>query len=140
MASIRASADRRTFLPGMPTWALLGGVVLVHLLVAFQVRPAPRWNDGIFVLNDARDFPHVPLDHHALRIGTILPTRLFLEVFGYGQWAYYAWPFLTGIMLVIAVFALGTVLFDRWTGAVAALLLVFHPVLVDTIITTASSG
>ncbi len=125
----------RTFLPGLPTWVIALGVVLLHLVVTFLVRPAPRWNDGIFVLNDARSFPHVPLDHHALRIGTILPTRLFLEVFGYGQVTYYAWPFLTGIMLVVAVLALGAVLFDRWVGAVAAVLLVFHPVLVDTVIT-----
>jgi 4-amino-4-deoxy-L-arabinose transferase-like glycosyltransferase len=127
-------APRRTFLPGLPTWLIGLGLVLVHLAVTFQVRPAPRWNDGIFVLNDARDFPHVPLDHHALRIGNLLPVRAFLELFGYGQVAYYAWPFLTAILLVVAVFALGTVVFDRWTGAVATLLLIFHPVMVDTVI------
>ena len=118
----------------MPTWALGVVLVLVHLVVTFLVGRHPRWNDGIFVLNDARDFPHVPLDHHALRIGNLLPVRGFLELFGYGQVAYYAWPFLTAILLVVAVFALGTVLFDRWTGAVATVLLIFHPVLVDTVI------
>ena len=102
--------------------------------MTFQVRPHPRWNDGIFVLNDARDFPDVPLDHHALRIGNLLPVRAFLELFGYGQVAYYAWPFLTAILLVVAVFALGVVLFDRWTSAAATVLLIFHPVLVDTVI------
>ncbi len=125
---------RRTFLPGLPTWAMGLLLVLLHLAVTFQVRPAPRWNDGIFVLNDARDFPHVPLDHHALRIGNLLPVRAFLEMFGYGQVAYYAWPFLTAILLVVAVFALGVVLFDRWTAAAATVLLIFHPVLVDTVI------
>ena len=102
--------------------------------MTFQVRPHPRWNDGIFVLNDARDFPDVPLDHHALRIGNLLPVRAFLELFGYGQVAYYAWPFVTAILLVVAVFALGVVLFDRWTAAAATVLLIFHPVLVDTVI------
>ena len=101
-------------------------------MVALLVRPYPRWNDGIFVLNDASSFPDVPLDHHALRIGNLLPTRLFLDLFGYGQVAYYAWPFLTGILLVVATLALGNVLFGRWVGASAALLMVFHPVLVDT--------
>jgi 4-amino-4-deoxy-L-arabinose transferase-like glycosyltransferase len=127
-------APRRTFLPGLPTWAIGIGLVLVQLAVTFTVRPYPRWNDGILVLNDARNFPHVPLDHHALRIGNLLPVRAFLELFGYGQVAYYAWPFLTGILLVVAVFALGTVLFDRWTAAAATVLLIFHPVLVDTAI------
>ena len=123
-----------TFLPGLPTWVLGLGLVLLHLAVTFVVRPAPRWNDGIFVLNRARDFPDVPLDHHSLRIGNLIPVRGFLEVFGYGQWSYYAWPFLTGVLLVVAVFALGVVLFDRWTSAVATVLLIVHPVLVDTII------
>lgn len=127
-------AHRRSWLPGLPTWAIGAGLLAVHLVVTFLVRPAPRWNDGIFVLNRARDFPNVPLDQHSLRIGNVLPTRGFLEVFGYGQWSYYAWPFLTGILLVVATFALGVVLFDRWTSAVATVLLVVHPVLVDTII------
>ncbi len=116
----------------IPAWALAAGLVVTHLVVAFLVRPYPRWNDGIFVLNNARSFPDVPLDHHALRIGNLLPARLFVELFGYGQVAYYAWPFLTGILLVVATFALGTVLFGRRTGAAAAVLIVFHPALVDT--------
>jgi hypothetical protein len=116
------------------------GLVALHLVVTFQVRPHPRWNDGIFVLDDAAAFPDVPrqLDHHALRIGNIFPVRAFVEVFGYGQWAYYAWPFVTGILLVVAVFWLGRVLFGRWTAAAATVLLVFHPVLVDTVIAVGS--
>jgi len=122
----------------VPTWALGLGLVLLHLVVTFQVRPHPRWNDGIFVLNDAASFPETTrdLDHHALRLGNLLPVRAFLEMFGYGQVAYYAWPFITGVLLVGAVFFLGTVLFERWTSAAATVLLVFHPVLVDTVIRT----
>ena len=120
----------------LPTWAVGLALVALHLLVTLQVRPHPRWNDGIFVLNDAASFPDLTrdLDHHALRIGTIFPTRVFLELFGYGQVAYYAWPFLTGILLVAAVFALGTLLFGRSTAAAATVLLVFHPALVDTVV------
>jgi hypothetical protein len=119
-----------------PAWVLGLGLVLLHLAVTFQVRPHPRWNDGLFVLGDAAAFPDVPrhLDHHALRIGNLLPVRAFLELFGYGQVAYYAWPFLCGILLVVAVFWLGTGLFGRWTAASATVLLIFHPVLVDTVI------
>jgi hypothetical protein len=120
-----------------PTDLAIGlGLVVLHLVVTFQVRPHPRWNDGIFVLDDAAAFPDVPrqLDHHVLRIGNIFPVRAFLELFGYGQVAYYAWPFVTGVLLVVAVFWLGTVLFGRWTAAAATVLLIFHPVLVDTVI------
>jgi 4-amino-4-deoxy-L-arabinose transferase-like glycosyltransferase len=124
----------------VPTWALALGLVALHLVVTFQVRPHPRWNDGIFVLNDAASFPDLTrdLDHHALRIGNIFPVRAFLELFGYGQVAYYAWPFLTHVLLVVGVFALGTVLYDRWTAAAATVLLVFHPVFVDTAIRVGS--
>ena len=94
-------ARRGTFLPGLPTWLMGLLLVLLHLVVTFQVRPAARWNDGIFVLNRARDFPHVPLDHHSLRIGNIIPVRGLLEVFGYGQWSYYTWPFVTGVLLPV---------------------------------------
>lgn len=120
----------------LPTWLLGLGLVLLHLAVTFAVRPHPRWNDGIFVLNDAASFPELTreLDHHALRIGNLFPVRGFIELFGYGQVAYYAWPFLTGILLVVAVLALGTVLFGRWTAAAATVLVVFHPVLVDTVV------
>ncbi len=131
-------AVRRRSLLVAPAWLIGLLLVLLHLAVTFQVRPYPRWNDGIFVLQRARDFPDVPLDHHSLRIGNIIPVRGFLEVFGYGQWAYYAWPFLAGILLVVAVFGLGVVLFDRWTAAVATVLLIIHPVLVDTMISAGS--
>jgi hypothetical protein len=124
----------------VPTWALGLGLVLLHLAVTLQVRPNPRWNDGIFVLDDAATFPDADraLDHHALRYGNLLPVRGFLELFGYGQVAYHAWPFLTGILLVVAVFALGTLLFGRWTAVAATVLLLFHPVLVDTVISFGS--
>lgn len=127
-----ASPAERSRRPQVPTWLIALGLVALHLAVAFQVRPNPRWNDAIFVLNDARDYPDVPLDQHALRIGNLLPARLFLDIFGYGQVAYYAWGFLCGIFLVVATFALGTTLFGRWTGAAAAVLIIFHPVLVLT--------
>ena len=132
-ASVGERADRR----GWPAWWLGLGLVSLQVAVTLMVRPAPRWNDGIFVLNDAAAYPDLSrpeIDHHVLRIGTIFPTRLFLELFGYGQVAYYAWPFLTGIVLVAATYALGTQLFGRWTGAAATVLLIFHPVFVDTVI------
>jgi hypothetical protein len=119
------------------TWFVGLDLVVLHVVVTLLVRPAPRWNDGIFVLNDAASYPDLSraeIDHHVLRIGTIFPTRLFLELFGYGQVGYYAWPFLTGILLIAATYALGTLLFGRWAGAAATVLLIFHPVFVDTVI------
>ena len=124
------AARRRA--PG--AWAIPLALVVVHVVLQLQVRPNPRWNDAIFVLNYARDFPDVPVTHHALRLGNLIPARLLIEVVGYGQLSYYVWPFLTSILLVVACYALGSALLNRYVGTVAALLVVLSPILLWTAI------
>jgi len=101
------TAPARRRLPFGGYAAALGLLLVAHALVQLQVRPNPRWNDGTFMLNYARHFPDVPPNHYTLRIGLLLPTKLFEAVFGYGQVAYYAFPFLCGILLVVATYLLG---------------------------------
>ena len=62
-----ALADR------VPTWALGLGLVLLHLAVTLQVRPNPRWNDGIFVLDDAATFPDA-------RVELVRDSRTFVMI------------------------------------------------------------
>ena len=59
--------------------------------------PHPRWNDGIFV-PERRAATSRTCRWTTTRCAsaTCCPVRGFLELFGYGQVAYYAWPFLTG--------------------------------------------
>jgi hypothetical protein len=131
-------------------WSLPAALLALQVLVQLRIRPYPKWNDALIVMDFARRFPHLPDLHanwryvdvptaqHALRIGMILPERGFQMVFGYGQVAFYAWPFLAGIVLVLATYWLGDMLFGRAAGALAALIVILHPMLVRTTINNTS--
>jgi hypothetical protein len=107
-------------------------VMVVQAAVSLRVRPHPRWGDALLVFGYAQKFPDVPLDHHSLRIGTIIPTRALIEVLGPGEVAVYAWPFAMTLLLTGAVFTVATQLFGRAAGLLAAAFVVFNPVLVFT--------
>jgi hypothetical protein len=116
-----------------PGLGLVTGLVVLQTVVLLLVRPNPRWNDGIFMLNYAKHFPNVPANHYTLRVGLVLPTRLAEWLFGYGQVAYYIYPFLCSLLLVVATYLVGRVLFGLWAGALAGLLVIFNPILVETV-------
>jgi len=116
----------------------LGALLVLHAAVALASRPTPRWGDAILAFGYARDFPDVEADHHSTRLGVILPARLFQEIFGFGQVAYYSYPVLMGVLLVIATFAVGRRLFGLVAGTVAGFLIVFHPIIVRTVGNTTS--
>jgi len=123
---VRAAATRHA------SPLIASALLLLHLAVQLVVRPYPRWLDGIVVFRYARDFPHIPMDHYSMRIGLVLPARLFIALFGYGQVAYYAWPLICGCVLVVATYLLANELGGRWAGAVAGVLIIFNPMLVET--------
>ncbi len=109
---------------------LLIGAMLVACVVAVQLAYAlqPYPSDQTNYFKAADRFPAAPenlgLTHQYLRIGLVVPVRLAIEVFGYSEAAYYAVPVLTAALLTASVFALGSLLFSRWVGAAAALLMV----------------
>jgi hypothetical protein len=108
------------------------GLLFVQTVVLLLVRPNPIGSDGLGMMGYARDFPNVPANHHTVRIGLLLPTRVFEEILGFGQASFYAFPFLCSLLLVVATYILGRELFGRWVGCVAALLTVVNPILVQT--------
>jgi hypothetical protein len=114
------------------------GLVVLHLAVQLAARPFPRWGDAILTFGYARDFPDAPADHHSTRLGLLLPARLFLEIFGFGQVAYYAYPLLMGILLVVASYSVARRLLGLRAAAVVGFLIVFHPILVRTTRNTTS--
>jgi 4-amino-4-deoxy-L-arabinose transferase-like glycosyltransferase len=122
-------------------WGLPLALVTLHVVVQLLVRPFPRWFDALRVMEFARQFPNLderwpfsggPASWHALRIGSLVPERAFQEVFGYGQVSFHAFPFLMGIVLVVATYCLGRMLFGPVPGALAALIIVLQPLLVRT--------
>jgi 4-amino-4-deoxy-L-arabinose transferase-like glycosyltransferase len=102
---------------------------LVVLLPNLRI-PTP--SDALNYLQAAANFPDgltdpdapagAVLTHQEVRFGLILPTRLAIEVFGYSQAAYYALPVLAVLILLVSVYALGSMLFSRAVGTGAAVL------------------
>jgi hypothetical protein len=123
-------ADRPGWARRHPDVVSAAGLLLLHLGIVLRVRPQPRWGDALLVFRYAREFPDVPLDHHALRVGTIIPARLLQLIFGPGQVAFYGWPLLTGCLLVVATYAVARQLFGSMAGLLAGALVTLSPVLV----------
>ena len=97
------------------------GVVLTHL-------PLPYPSDQLNYLNTAQIFPRGFTSGDApwqvTRYGLVIPARVSLWLFGYSEAGYHLTPILfTGITLA-GTYALGTLLYSRWVGAAAALVLV----------------
>jgi hypothetical protein len=129
---------RRVLRKGPAAGLCLAALLVLHAAVQLASRPYPRWGDAILSFDYARDFPDVPADHHAARLGVILPGRLFVEIFGFGQVGYYAYPVIMGVVLVVATFSVGRRLFGLTAGTVAGFLIVFNPVLVRSVGNTTS--
>jgi hypothetical protein len=119
----------RSWSLGLPGTILIGAVLAAGCAVLQLLWSAPPYpSDQIHYLAVARDFPTEPaagtLGHQYLRYGLIAPIRLAIEAFGYSQAAYYAVPFLTAVVLVLSVYALGVLWFGRLVGVLAALVTV----------------
>jgi hypothetical protein len=124
--------------PALPEVIALGALLVAHIAVQLATRPYPRWGDAILTFVYARDFPNVPADQHSTRLGIVLPARLFIDIFGFGEVAYYIYPAIMGVVLVVAMFLVGRRLFGLVGGAVAGYLIVFNPIIVHTANNTTS--
>lgn len=112
--------------------ALLGAALAVAMAsLSLRYLSPPYPSDQMNYLRAARIFPgatHNPaLVHQYVRVGITLPARLAIAAFGYSQAAYYAVPILSLLVLVLAVYGLGCLLFSRSVGAAAAVVTVVNP-------------
>ena len=124
--------------PWLPEAVTLGALLIVHIVLQVVTRPFPRWGDAILTFDYARDFPNIPADQHSTRLGILLPARLFIDIFGFGEVAYYSYPAIMGVVLVVAMFLVARRLFGLVGGAVAGFLIVFNPIVVHTANNTTS--
>ena len=113
-------------------WGPLAGLVATYIVIQWSVLPEIHWGDTLRVFRYAEAWPNVPIDHHALRIGLVWPTRLAQELFGYGQAAFYVVSFGFGVLLVVGMYVTGRVMFGRGVAVVATLVMLLSPYVVDT--------
>lgn len=66
-------------------------------------------------------------NHRHLRIGLIFMAWLAIRLFGYSELGYYAIPALSALLLVLGTWFVGRMLFERWVGALAAVLAICNP-------------
>jgi hypothetical protein len=110
---------------------------LAGVLVTLVVLPPPPYSDTYWVWYAAGSWPQLPADypmhllHHALRLGTLLPTRAAQEVFGPGQLALVATSALFMALFAAGIYATGRSLFGprfgAAVGAVAVPLVLLSP-------------
>lgn len=118
---------------------LLIGALLACGIVAFELThlPVPFPSDQINYFHGAEQFPtphaSIPVHQYA-RFGLVIPMRLAIAVLGPTDAAYNAVPIVAGLVLALAVYALGVLLFSRAVGVAAAAVtvgnnLIFHDLL-----------
>lgn len=109
--------------------ATLALLVTVYLAVqlAMLKPPALEGGDQLDYFTTAANLPDVTASHRHLRLGLLLPVRMAMEVFGYSEAAYYFVPIGAGVLLCASTFLLARMLFNRWVGFAAGLLVVLNP-------------
>lgn len=98
-------------------------VILVVFVVVFVVlRETPRIHDPIEYFAAANRLGEIGTHHRQLRIGLLFPVALAQWVFGYSQAAYYAFPLVVGVTLIVSTFVTTRLLFGLPHAAVASVL------------------
>lgn len=111
----------------LPDWAVALILAAGYVILQLVFLEAPFRRDPFFYF-DAADHPlDLDPEHKTTRIGLLLPVWVAQRLLGYSEAAFYAIPFLTGVLLVAATYYLGRILFSRTVGIAAAILVVFNP-------------
>jgi hypothetical protein len=119
------------------TYAVPAALVVGWLAIALTHLRLPYPSDQLHYLEAAPSFPR-PIEgstitHQMTRFGLIGPTRLAMMIFGHSEATYYFVPLLSGVLLLLATYAIGAVMFSRVVGAAAAIiLLTYTPIFFDT--------
>lgn len=102
---------------------LIVGFLTVQSLFLFT----PRIYDPIEYFFIASRLEEAGAFHRSLRIGLVGPIRLVQEFLGYSEVAYYVIPLVAGLVLTVAIYYLGRLLFGRVVGLLAAAIVVANP-------------
>ena len=128
----RPTAQRARDLHAAHDWLLIVVLVAAYAVLQSAFVRQPALSDQLHYFLDASTLPHISEPpHQALRIGLTIPVWLMIRFFGYSEAAYYAVPYLSAVGLIISTYWLGRLLDSRTTGAIAALLVVANPFVLD---------
>jgi hypothetical protein len=104
-------------------------IILVSIgLQAYFINP-PVISDQLDYFFFAKSFFSEPLaiSHRSLRLGLIIPTAIFIKIFGYSEAAYYAMAFIGLAALAAGTYLVALKLFSRLTAVLSTLLVIVMP-------------
>lgn len=127
-------ASRKSLWTRLSSDVGLGALVaLATLVVTLMYRRPPLPADQMSYFRAAQSFPDRPeggyVYWHYLRLGLVVPLRLVQELFGGSEGAYYVLPILFAMMLAVGMFAVGTLLYGRWVGIGAVILMLGNSII-----------
>ncbi len=100
--------------------AVVAAVVAVAAGIQWAMLRPPYPSDSMSYFKWAERLGHNQIHHGPTRLGVVLPVRLAQEIFGTSEAAYYVVPFLMTLLLIGAVYVLGTQIAGNGAGLVAA--------------------
>ena len=105
-------------------------LILFAIIIQLILLTPPYLSDQMEYYFTATKFPHLqsPPNHWGMRIGLILPVAVLFRIFGHAEITYYAVPLVSILILVTAVYYLGTAIADRQIGMISALWISLAPV------------
>ena len=105
-------------------------LILFALIIQLILLTPPYLSDQMEYYFTATKFPHLqsPPNHWGMRIGLILPVAVLFRIFGHAEITYYAFPLLSILILVTAVYFLGSGIANRQVGLISALWISLAPV------------
>jgi Dolichyl-phosphate-mannose-protein mannosyltransferase len=104
----------------------VGLVVFVAVLFLLFLE-RPRISDPLVYFYSAWHIDDVKPGHIQLRIGLIWPIWIVMRFFGYSELSYHLIPAMAAVLLVLSTWLFGRLLFGRWVGCLAGILIVYNP-------------
>jgi Dolichyl-phosphate-mannose-protein mannosyltransferase len=102
----------------------LAGFVAV-LFFLFLERPHP--SDPLVYFYAAWHIDEIEPAHRELRAGLVWPIQAVMSIFGYSQLSYYVVAAVAALVWVLSTWFFGRLLFGRWVGFLAGILIVYNP-------------
>jgi hypothetical protein len=118
-----------------PVWRrpafLMAAVGLSAVVLTLVVMPPPQPHDSYRVWQAAEQWPRLgwnfPGPHHAMRLGTVLPTMVVQDIVGHNRLGVAVIAAILLVVFAIGVYALGRALFSDAVGLSAAAIILLHP-------------